>query len=163
MAAPSGADTEFLHGEISRGEAERAIATAAGHDGTFLVRKKGEIFVLSVCAGGTTKHHLLQPPRCPGGSFQLGGKPMERAGATLVEVVEHLSREGDRTVLKQNLGSAVEPSRTGSSAGRRTSTSSQRVQSGGAGASGGGISRGTRKGSIYDGFGGGAHSDISNA
>lgn len=29
----------FLHGEISRGEAQRVITAGGGYDGTFLVRK----------------------------------------------------------------------------------------------------------------------------
>ena len=50
-------EDDYLHDEISRADAEKAIQAAGSYDGTFLVRKKGDIFALSIFGGNKIEHH----------------------------------------------------------------------------------------------------------
>jgi hypothetical protein len=98
------AENAFLHGVLSRGEAEGLIKAAGCADGMFLVRTKGESFVLSMCKDSQFEHHTLS--RNSGGIFELNNKPMLRAQcSTLAEVVQHLSK--DREEIATELTSPV--------------------------------------------------------
>merc|ERR1711908_133019 len=83
---PSGpSEADFLHGEISRAEAETLIQNAGGTDGTFLVRRKGANYTISVTKGGMFEHHMASNSR--GGPFTLNGKPTSAPCATLSALV----------------------------------------------------------------------------
>ena len=104
-------ETMFLHGALSRKDAEGLIKSAGLADGTFLVRLgwkgrgktggKGATFVLSLCKDSQFEHHVLSRNRASG-MFEMNSKPLLRAQcSTLSEVVQHLStdREGIATEL----------------------------------------------------------------
>jgi len=124
-------EASFLHGEISKETAEQAVAAAGGYDGTFLIRKQGDGWGLAVVARGKTRHHTLQRPQAGPipGRFQLNNKALGHGCTRLAEVVEYLTASGASTAIKQNLGDPVDPSRTGSGAGRHGTFAAKRRES----------------------------------
>ena len=72
--------------------------TAGLKDGMFLVRTRGDMYALSLCADSQFEHHVL---KSEGGSFTLNGNPLAKMCPTLPEVIALLSSQRDEQVAVQ--------------------------------------------------------------
>ena len=98
-SAPAGGGTDaFLHGQLSRNEAEEKLTSAGLKDGMFLVRTRGDMYALSLCADGQFEHHVL---KSEGGSFTLNGSPLAKMCPTLPEAIALLASQHDEQVATQ--------------------------------------------------------------
>lgn len=90
----NGKQTDFLHGEISRAEAEATLRAASNgtKTGHFLVRSKGDSFVLSVVVGDRIEHHMISTG--PSGTFKLNSYELEATCTTLSDVIVYLQTNG---------------------------------------------------------------------
>jgi hypothetical protein len=95
----------FLHGALSRLDAEQLLRDAGLADGTFLIRTKGATFVLTMCKDSQFEHHVLS--KNGAGTFELNSQPLKSSCSTLSQVVAHLS--ADREEIATNLVSPVAP------------------------------------------------------
>ena len=99
--------TASIFGEVSREKATKMLQDNV--DGTFLIRAKGDAYVLSMLSNSKVRHHKLSNAD---GSFTVNGSATSHACATLSELIAHLSvhPEGGTNSL---LASVVVPTHTG--------------------------------------------------
>ena len=100
-------ESGFLHGALSRVEAERILTDAHAGDGTFLVRTKGSTFVLSVSFGSRFAHHILAQD--DDGCFTMNRKRLQETCSSLSEVVHFLKMCTDTRVIDAQLTQNVPP------------------------------------------------------
>jgi hypothetical protein len=79
-------------------EAEEKLTSAGLKDGMFLVRTRGDMYALSLCADSQFEHHVL---KSEGGSFTLNGNPLAKMCPTLPEAIALLSSQRDEQVAVQ--------------------------------------------------------------
>ena len=75
VAKPGGGNAEYLFQEISRVEAEAAVDQAGGAAGTYLIRAKGDLWVLTLKHEAKCKHHKLSRNQLSD-TFELNGVPL---------------------------------------------------------------------------------------
>eukprot|EP00039_Didymoeca_costata_P007744 m.103380 g.103380 ORF g.103380 m.103380 type:complete len:401 (-) comp13808_c0_seq3:105-1307(-) len=76
---------EWLHGEISRAQAESLLLQGGMRDGLFLVREKGsDQFALSMVVQGRYVHHIIKSKP----TFTLNGTPVFGRADTLEELIQ---------------------------------------------------------------------------
>merc|ERR1712146_190472 len=98
----------YVHGALSRTEADSMLTRAGGEAGTFLVRaRKGtQQYVLSLAlSGGKGEHHVLE--RGPTGAWQINGSATTKPCTTLEALVQHLSQTAD--IVGHTLTQPVSP------------------------------------------------------
>jgi hypothetical protein len=84
----------WLHGSLSRGEAEDMLRAHGATDGLFLVRTKDrrlDIYTVSLCLHGEFEHHILDK-KVETGLFALNDTPLSKACPTLTASIRHLRR-----------------------------------------------------------------------
>lgn len=91
-----GGISQWLHGAISRKEAETKLASAGMQDGIFLVRQKDHSYALSMAFDGRISHHLIT--KNPQSGWDVNSKQPPEQCPTVVHVIDFLSRQCMETV-----------------------------------------------------------------
>jgi hypothetical protein len=105
-ASQLGTDQRWLHGTISRLEAEARLEAFGRREGVFLVRRKageaGDRYALSLVVGELYEHHLLA--KNEDGLFELNGVPLDKPCVSLASAVRHLCRDDSETSVRLSEG-----------------------------------------------------------